>query len=147
MDLKGETRLIHTYELGGTYYMLDTQRPMFNSVQSDLPDDPVGGILTMDLNNQPIAAINSSLSHVTDGDNSWNNPIAVSAHYNARLCYDYFRVTHSRNSLNGNGSSIYSIINIADNDGGGFENAFGMATLWAMVMAKWHLVHWQNQTM
>lgn len=123
-DLKGIDRTIHTYELGGTYYMLDTQRPMYNGATSDLPDDPVGGIVTLNLNNQPVEATSSSLSHNTSATNNWSNPTAVSAHYNARLCYDYFRVTHSRNSLNGSGSSIYSIINIADGDGGPLENAF-----------------------
>ena len=124
VDLNGQTRTINTYEIGGTYYMLDATRPMFNASQSDLPDDPVGGILTFDLNNHSPEQVNNFLSHVTSSNNSWSNPTAVSAHYNAGICYDYFRNTHNRNSLNGQGSTIYSIINITESDGSSLENAF-----------------------
>ncbi len=124
-DLKGITRQLNTYQIGNDYVMLDAQRPMFNAAQSKIPDDPVGGILTLDLDNRPLSQINSQLSHVSSSNNNWDsNPTAVSAHHNAALCYEYFEGTHGRNSLNGQGGTIYSVINIAESDGGGMDNAF-----------------------
>lgn len=124
-DLKGITRQVNTYQIGNNYVMLDAQRPMFNAAQSKIPDDPVGGILTLDLGNRPLSQINSQLDHVASSNNNWDsNPTAVSAHHNAALCYEYFEGTHGRNSLNGQGGTIYSVINIAESDGGGMDNAF-----------------------
>lgn len=124
-DLKGVNRSLNTYEFGTSYFMLDTQQPMFRASQSQLPDDPVGGIMTLDLDDNSINSINSLLKHVTSGSNNWNSqPTAVSAHYNARVCYEYFLDTHQRNSLNGKGGTIISIINIAESDGSGMDNAF-----------------------
>ncbi|MEZ4886288.1 MAG: M4 family metallopeptidase [Chitinophagales bacterium] len=124
-DLKGVNRSLNTYQIGNTYFMLDTQRPMYVANQSQLPDDPVGGILTLDLRNNPLGSINSQLEHVTSTNNNWNTQrTAVSAHYNASVCYQYFLEKHQRNSLNGKNGTIISIINIAENDGGGMDNAF-----------------------
>ena len=124
-DLHGVNQNLHTYQIGNTFLMLDAQRPMFNAAQSNLPDDPAGGILTLDLNDNPLSSINSQLGHVTSSNNTWNNQAtAVSAHHNAALCYEYFLNTHERNSLNGKGGTIISIVNIAESDGGGMDNAF-----------------------
>lgn len=124
-DLKGINRTFNTYEYGNAFLMLDTQQPMFNAAQSNLPDDPAGGILTLDLNDNPLNAINSQLQHASSSNNNWSGQrTAVSAHYNAAVCYNYFRNTHQRNSLNGRGGTIISIINIAESDGGGMDNAF-----------------------
>ncbi len=124
-DLKGINRNFNTHQIGNSYFMLDTQRPMFNTTQSNLPDDPVGGILTLDLNDNPLSNINFQLGHVSSSNNNWSGQrTAVSAHYNAAVCYEYFLNTHQRNSLNGKGGTIISIINIAENDGGGMDNAF-----------------------
>jgi len=124
-DLHGVNRNLHTYQIGNTFLMLDAQRPMFNAAQSSLPDDPAGGILTLDLDDNPLGSINSQLGHVTSNNNNWNSQsTAISAHHNAALCYEYFLNTHSRNSLNGQGGTIISIVNIAESDGGGMDNAF-----------------------
>lgn len=122
-DLNGQTQTINTYKVGNTYYMLDASRAMFNSTQSNLPDDPVGGILTLNLGNNPLNQ-NSDINHITSSNNSWNNPNAVSAHNNAGLAYKYFKDTHARNSLNGQGGSIFSLINVSEDDGSSMGNAF-----------------------
>ncbi len=121
-DLNGITRTINTYLVGSKYYMLDGSKSMFNPGQSDLPDNPVGGILTIDANNSNTN--NMNLFHVTSTNNSWNNPTAVSAHYNADVTFQYYKNTHNRTSINGQGGTIISVINIADDNGGGLDNAF-----------------------
>lgn len=124
IDLKGVNRLINTYQVGSTYYMLDGSRPMFKPGASMLPDDPVGGILTIDALNTSPALNTFKAAHVTSGNNSWNKPAAVSAHYNAGIAYEYYLQTFNRNSINGTGGAILSFVNVADENGGGMDNAF-----------------------
>ena len=48
-------------------------------------------------------------SALTDNDNKWsavNERPAVSAHWAAEMTYDYFRYTHGRNSVDGNGKRL-----------------------------------------
>ncbi len=124
LDLNGVNRQIDTYSENGTNYMLNISKPMYNAGQSELPDNPVGGILTLDLRNEaPVEGV--KIFHVTSTSNSWNDPTGVSAHYNADVSYEYFRNTFNRNSINGQGGTIISFINVADRDtNGGMDNAF-----------------------
>ncbi len=122
VDLNGVSRTINTYLKNGYYYLIDATRPMFNPSQSDLPNNPVGALWTIDAQNS--SPNNASLYQLTSVSNVWNNPKAVSAHYNAGIAYEYYKNTHSRNSLDGNGGTIISVINMADDDGGGLDNAF-----------------------
>ncbi|MCF8236816.1 MAG: M4 family metallopeptidase [Saprospiraceae bacterium] len=124
IDLKGVSRLIHTYQVGSTFYMLDGSQPMFKLAPSQLPDEPVGGILTVDAKNTSPALGSFQASHIVSGNNSWNHPAGVSAHYNAGIAYAYYRQTFNRNSINGSGGTILSFVNVADDDGGPMDNAF-----------------------
>ncbi len=121
-DLKGATVTINTYLLGSTYYMLDASRTMFNLGQSNLPNDPVGGIQTLNANNT--SSSNISYNQITSTNNTWGSPTAVSAHNNGALAYVYYKNTFNRNSIDGNGGSIYSLINVADDGGASMENAY-----------------------
>jgi Zn-dependent metalloprotease len=121
-DLNGVTQTIHTYQTNGQYYMIDASRPMYNGGQSQLPDNPVGAIWTIDAQNSNMQDL--QVSHITSNNNSWNYPTAVSAHNNAGITYEYFKNTHSRNSIDGQGGTIISIINVTDDNGGGLDNAF-----------------------
>jgi len=123
-DLHGITRSIHTYEKDGYFFLIDASRSMFNSSQSTIPDNPVGAIWTIDAQNTPPdASGNMDLVHLYSSNNSWNNPTAVSAHYNSGKAYEYFSNEHNRNSINGQGGNIISIINVTE-DGDGMDNAF-----------------------
>ncbi|MFZ1496129.1 MAG: M4 family metallopeptidase, partial [Saprospiraceae bacterium] len=113
---------INTYLHNGNYYLLDASRSMFNAGQSSFPDNPVGGILTLNANNSTTNSLN--ISHVTSSNNSWNNTKAVSAHYNAGIAFTYFKNTFNRNSINGQGGSIYSIINVRESSSQDMDNAF-----------------------
>ncbi len=122
-DLNNVERSFGTYQIGNTLYMMDASKPMYNGASSQLPDNPVGGIWTIDANDT--YGDNMEVSHIVSSNrNSWN-ATAVSAHRNAGLAYDYFLNTFRRNSLNGRGGTIISVINIADEeDGQGMDNAF-----------------------
>jgi Zn-dependent metalloprotease len=121
-DLNNVARTINIQQLGGTYYMIDTQRPMYNTTTSKLPDTPVGGIMTIDAKNTP--SNNTKYSHIVSSTGTSWNATSVSAHYNAGICYDFYRKTFNRSSLDGKGSTIISVINIADEDGKGMDNAY-----------------------
>ncbi len=121
-DLNGVSRSVNTYQLGATYFMIDASRPMFNASASTLPDDPIGGIFTIDLKNT--FGSNQAFSQVTSTNNAWTNATAVSAHFNAGVAYDYYRTKHNRNSINGENGTIISIINAPDEDGTAMDNAY-----------------------
>lgn len=121
-DLNNISRTFGVQQVGSTYYMVDTQRPMYNKTSSKLPDDPIGAIWTIDAKNT--TSDNMSYAHNVSSNNTNWSPTAVSAHYNAGLCYDYYRTKFGRNSLDGKGGTILSVINIADDDGKGMDNAY-----------------------
>jgi Zn-dependent metalloprotease len=52
----------------------------------------------------------------------------VSAHYNAGQAFEYFRNTFNRNSINGSGGNVISIINVTDENDGNMDNAFWSQT-------------------
>lgn len=121
-DLNGVNRTINTYQVGSNYYMIDATKPMFNAGQSEMPGNPVGAIITLDANNSNITDLN--VSQITSSGNTWNDPSSVSAHYNGSITYDYYLNTHSRNSINGNGGTIISVVNVTDDQGQSMANAF-----------------------
>ncbi len=122
-DLLGITRTINTYEVDGTYFMYDGSRPMFD-INSDLPSDPKGMIVTVDgLGTYPNNS-NFDYTVLTSTNNSWNYPAAISAHYNGGEAYEYFKSTHNRESINGEGGTIISFFNISDENGSDMDNAF-----------------------
>lgn len=125
VDLRGVTRTINTYEAGGDYFLIDATKPMFNSNRSTLPNEPTGAIWTIDGQDGSPQNDDFELIQNFSPNNNWNNnPTAVSAHYNAEVAYGYFSSTFNRNSIDGQGGTIISIINVSDEDGQSFGNAF-----------------------
>ncbi len=121
-DLNGATQTIHSYQYQGTYYMIDASRPMWQSNQSDILNDPQGAILTIDAKNRDLDQY-AELYHVASTNNTWSDRTAVSAHSNMGLVYDYFYNTFGRNAIDGNGSTIISIIHVTDG-GEAMDNAY-----------------------
>ncbi|MDB4107812.1 M4 family metallopeptidase, partial [Bacteroidia bacterium] len=120
-DLNNKSVTLNTYQVGSTYYMIDASKSMWTSSQpSSFPDNPVGAIWTIDAGNTAA----QSFSHVASSNNSWSEKSSVSAHYNAGIAFDYFKNTYNRNSLNGNGGSIISVVNVSDDDGSSLANAY-----------------------
>ncbi|MFN8348866.1 MAG: M4 family metallopeptidase [Spirosomataceae bacterium] len=120
-DLNGANQSVNAYLKGTTYYLLDITRPMYKSATSTLPDNPLGGIWTIDARNSKADDI--SVWQVTSANNSWT-PLAVSAHTNASAAYLYYDQIHKRNSLDGKGGNVISVVNVRDEDGKEMDNAF-----------------------
>lgn len=123
-DLAGLNVQINVYEQGGTYYLLNLNEKMFNAAKSKLPNEPVGGIITFSAKNTSPVNDNFKIDHIVSSDNKWNNPNAVSAHVNSSISFKYFDEKFSRVSFDSKGSTIYSIINVAEDDGSKMDNAF-----------------------
>lgn len=121
-DLNGTTRTVNTYQKGSTYFMVDVSRTMYTASGSVLPDQPLGGIMTVDMNNT--TGTNATVTHVTSSGNTWSVPKTVSAHFNGGTAYEYFRTKHARNSIDGSGGTIISIVNVPDENGTPLDNAF-----------------------
>jgi bacillolysin len=120
LDLLNISRTINTYQVGTKYYMLDASRSMFNLGASVLPNKPVGAIQTFDYNNTD----NGPYYYVSTTNNTWTNQkTAVSAHYNGGKAYDYYKTTFNRNSINNQGGTIKSFINVTDG-GISMDNAY-----------------------
>ena len=123
-DLNNFNRTLHSYEIDGYYFLIDASRDMFNGLKSELPHEPVGAIWTIDAQNTFPGNDDFNAIHVVTSNNNWNDQLPVSAHYNAGIAYEYFKNTFNRNSINGGGGNIISVINVSDEDGSSFENAF-----------------------
>lgn len=125
IDLFGVNRSLNCLEASGKRYMIDINRDMYIKT-SKLPNDPDGTIWTLDaLNTSPQNEATFNFDHVVTGQsNSWNNATAVSSQYNGSVAYDYFKNVHKRNSINGSGGNIISLVNVVDEDGKTMGNAF-----------------------
>ena len=123
-DLLGQNRLINTYEVNSDFYLIDGSRTeMFQPGAGNLPNEPIGAVWTIDAANASIDAGDFSVNHVFSTNNSWNAPVSVSAHYNGGQAYEYFQNTFGRTSINGEGGTLVSIINVED-ENGPMDNAF-----------------------
>lgn len=111
-DLNGVNRTFGTYQSGSTFYMLDASQPMFNAAQSTIPNNPIGAIVNLDLKNQDHLNNSSIYYYVISNSNQWNDPTAVSAHFNAITTYKYFKSVFNRNSIDNNGMTIYSVVHV-----------------------------------
>lgn len=121
-DLNGVTRTFGTYQVGANYFMIDASQPMFNATQSKIPDIPVGAIVGLDLRNKDFDN-SSSIYYSASNNNQWSDPAAISAHYNGIVTYKYFLNNHQRNSVDGKGMTIYSIVHVTEQSKP-MENAF-----------------------
>ena len=122
-DLNNVSRQINTYQIGSNYYLIDGSRPMFAG-PGGLPDDPKGAVWTIDAGNKSPENDNFGVNHISSSNNTWSSKTAVSAHYNGGIAYEYFRTRFNRNSINGSGGTVISIINVTESNGSGMDNAF-----------------------
>ncbi|MFZ4545496.1 MAG: M4 family metallopeptidase, partial [Saprospiraceae bacterium] len=124
-DLFGIKRDVKAYLSAGAYYLIDASRTMFKPALSQIPNKPVGAINTLDALNTSPEKSSFKYTNVKSLDNKWTGQsTAISAHYNAGISYNYFKTVHARESINGKGGTINSIVNVAEKNGGSLENAF-----------------------
>ncbi len=129
-DLNGVLQTLNTYQdVSNTYYMIDITRPMFNTA-SQMPNNPQGALWTVDANFS--VASNIQVQQLTSADNTtWpSSATAASAATNGATAYSYYKNVHGRNSIDGNGGTIISVINVNEN-GQGMDNAFWNGQLMA----------------
>jgi bacillolysin len=126
-DLHNLTRGLNIYFVGTKYYLIDASKSMFNAGASTFPDNPAGAIRTVSAGNTDLTSIFDVTANVNTG---WVDPSSVSAHYNAGICYDYYQNTFGRKGLDGNGTTMLSVVNVT---AGGFamDNAYWNGQLMA----------------
>jgi len=122
VDLLGVNRTLNVYESTGNFFMLDASRNMWQQNQTDVINDPKGAIQTLDAQNQDLSST-SQIFHVASTNNSWGDPVTVSAHYNGGITYEYFLNTHGRNAIDNMGSTIISIVHVTS-EGQPMDNAY-----------------------
>jgi Zn-dependent metalloprotease len=130
-DLLGFNRSFGAWQQGSTYYMEDASKPMYNAAASTMPGDPVGVIVTLNAGNTSPENQNFDYNFVTSGSTTFNNPNAVSTHWNSIRSYDYFLNMHGRNSIDGAGGNILAFFNVSEGNGSSMENAYwNGAAMW-----------------
>lgn len=121
-DLLNQRQNIDLFEDNGLFFMVDTSKEMFNA--DSIPPNPnttEGAIIVFDAQNQDINSGPFSVSLVNSNfANSGFLSDAVSAAVNISEVYDYYLEKHNRNSIDGNGSSLFGIVRVGQN----FANAF-----------------------
>lgn len=115
-DLNNQPRTFDIFLEDGIYYLMNSAEDMYNSTTGE------GVILTLDANNTSTDDLD--FKYVTSNTITFNQQAAISAHVHATLTYDYLLNTFGRNSVNGSGGDILSLVNVAEDDGSSMENAF-----------------------
>ena len=123
-DLTGTTRTLNLWSEGGKYYLLDTSKIMYDDT-SDPPaiNTTKGAIIVSDMANTDLPDQGGSFNYQEITSTS---PISgwladgVSLAWSLSETYDYYKENHSRNSIDGQDSSILGFVRM----GSGYENAF-----------------------
>jgi len=136
-DALGAGQSIHVWkESEGNFFLVDTNKAMFNAAGSNPPDPDTthGGIVVLDAGNQPPNSNPQQLPTLfhlksATGTNPWlpqgtsSGPSVgdgVSALVNLSRVYDYFLGVHGRNSLDDAGGTLIGVVRLGLN----FPNAF-----------------------
>lgn len=128
-DLSGEARDINIYECSNAFFLADAARTMFHGNESDCTNDDLlihGVIITWDaLGTTPAQPNRFQYNYsVSTNKDVWDDPSAISAHYNGGRAYEYFKNTFGRESINGDRGNIESFYNVVEDDGSQMDNAF-----------------------
>jgi Zn-dependent metalloprotease len=129
VDGRGNTRALNVWQEGGTFYMVDTSKPMFDA-RSNPPNNPRGAILVFDGANKEVTdpQFSAGLVRSSSATAGWD-PDAVGAAYGLSKTYDYYLNRFNRNSLDGQGSNVRAIVRYGQN----VNNAFWFGTTRTMV--------------
>jgi hypothetical protein len=102
-DLNGVSQIINSTYTGSNYVLKDISKPMFNSVNGN------GYIETLDSYNT--YGVNRKFGEIINTTNTWS-PTQTSAQYNLSATYNYYKNVHNRNSIDGKGGNILSMVNV-----------------------------------
>jgi|Deesub1362B_J571_1020462.scaffolds.fasta_scaffold02381_1 Zn-dependent metalloprotease len=121
-DLNGVSRTINVYLSSGVYYMIDATKPIWQANQPKPIEEAKGGLVTFDARNSDLNE-KTTIYYVASQNNTWNDPVAVSAHYNMGKVFDYYYSTFGRKGIDDKGTTLISIIHVT-RDGQPMDNAF-----------------------
>ena len=97
----------------------------YSGIQNIVADSAAPGVYTLNESGRGNGIVTRNLlngtsyansADFTDTDNYWNNfnanldEYATDAHWGAEMTYDYLSLVHNRNSIDGNGFTLYSYI-------------------------------------
>jgi bacillolysin len=116
-DMWNTQRTLNTYQFNGKYYMIDGTRAMFDSINTQVPYNSKGVIITVDYRNGEYP---SPYYYLTTPNNQNWDKIAVSLHCNLGETYAFYKSTFNRNSFDNNGESIRAHVHYKKN----YPNAF-----------------------
>jgi len=131
--LNGNPVNLDIYDLSGTYYLVDASKPMWTGAPPDPsnfdPNLANGTITTLDAQNY------EDYDHLIlvfdpNGDKNFNDnedlKAAVCADYYVDSVYSYYYNVHGRNSWDGAGGSLLSVVNFGQNYCNAFWNGYFM---------------------
>ncbi|MEY4730105.1 MAG: hypothetical protein RL020_1263, partial [Pseudomonadota bacterium] len=124
-DLNGQARSFTAWAADGGFYLIDPNTPNFDAAGYD----PVAALIAGRPRADSIIETagfteGSSLNFVTSNSASVWDPSAVSASYNTKTVFDYYKNTHGRNSIDDKNSSLQAVIHF----GNAMDNAFWNGT-------------------
>ncbi|MBP6810069.1 MAG: M4 family metallopeptidase [Saprospiraceae bacterium] len=127
IDLLGVNRSFINggWQNGGQFLLEDASKTMFNPSSSNMPNDPVGVIVTLDAFNTSPENQNFTADFVVSNSATFTNKAAaISGHYNSIKSFDYFFSKFNRESIDGEGGNVISIVNVSEANSTSMENAF-----------------------
>ena len=119
VNLQNKQVDLHTLEDNGLFYLIDGSRDSFDPDDYDIAD-PEGALRTLDARFTDV----DSLENITSTNNVFEDVIAVAAHENMEYVYEYFLANHDRRGIDGNGSSMISVVHVTEEDKSSMENAY-----------------------
>ncbi|MBN1482237.1 T9SS C-terminal target domain-containing protein [candidate division KSB1 bacterium] len=124
VDLSGQTRSLDIYDIGGTNYMVNVTKGMFDGNMSNSIADLQGVILIGDARNVEIDNFDSYYYVASTSTTNWPRN-AVSLAYTFSLVYDYFLNVHGHKTLDNKQHNISGIVNL----GNKYNNAFWLGSI------------------
>ena len=121
LDLNGVERTLHVFEQEDLFFMIDGSRPGFALDRPGTSNFPMGSLVTLDAGGRDLSAGDVSL--ITSSGNSWEDPVAVSAHASIGVVFEYYLGTHNRLGIDGAAGTGISIVHVTE-DGASLANAF-----------------------
>lgn len=122
-DLNAATRSFTAWNEGGTYYTIDPSTPLVDTSYNPVANgaNPKGDTFILSANNGD----GSSLFYVSSNSltSGWD-ATGVSAAYNTKQVYDYWKNTHGRDSMDGKQMNLMVTIHFKSN----YDNAFWNGT-------------------
>lgn len=104
-DLQGVTRTFNAWSQGGQFYAIDPSTPSADVTYNPLSNGPnhTGDTFILDARNGDGTQLYDNTS--TGLNSGWDRTL-VSAAYNTRAVYDYYKNTFARDSMDGKGKNL-----------------------------------------